>query len=350
MQITAQNVFRSVFVLLAIYVLVLAADLLKIFILALFLAFLAAPLCRFLQKGKHLRTRRGLAAALAFGILLFACGLTLWLLCSPLVRELRSFSAELPYFLQSLQRLLAATGQDVVVPLAQQFDLKERFEYILLFIEEFALDGASVILKFIQKITAFSFSAIGKFFDFIIIPVLAFYFLRDYDIMLHGFLKLFPIAKRQTARDFLFSLGKMLSDFLYGQALLCAAVGLCMFLGLSLLGVKYPLLLGFAAAVFEAVPVVGPFISAVPAIALALTVSFSLAGKTAFLCMFIQILENHLLAPRIMGQSLDLPPAVILLSLLLGGELFGIMGMFVSLPAAAGLKIVLEYFWNTEEV
>lgn len=354
MQFTVQRLFKIGFAGVTLYVIVLTAGLLKVFILAILLAFMAAPLSRFLQRGKYvhklLGDRPGVAAAAAFMIIFLLLWLLLWFICAPLIREFWQFYAELPLYLHIFKESAAAAGQNFIVPLAGQFDLKERLEYLLLFIEGFAADGAGFIVQMVQKMTVFSLSAAGRIFDLAVIPVLAFYFLRDYVIMLDGFLKLFSRKTREKVHDFARALGKMLADFVYGQLVLCLAVGFCMFAGLSLLGVKYPLLLGAAAAVFEAVPVIGPFISAVPAVVLALTVSPKLAGQTALFCLALQLAENNFLAPRIMGRSLHLPPAVILLSLLIGGNLFGIIGMFASLPAAAGIRLLLEYFWNSEDV
>jgi predicted PurR-regulated permease PerM len=352
MNLTAQNLFKLSLVLLWLYILAKTAELFLVVLLSVMLAVLASPVADFLANQRHLarlfRARRSLSILTAFLLIFLLAFLMLWLVISPLAFEAGLFIRDLPHFTERLSFLIFNLGENAGV-LAMQLDFKERLEYALRFIDEFAADFWSMTINFFKKITALSFFAASRLFDLALIPVLAFYFLRDYDIMLNGFLKLFPSKRKARLQAFLADGGKMLADFVYGQIMLCASVGICTFIALSLLGVKYPLLLGFVAAVLEAVPVIGPFAIAIFSVGAALTDSLALAGKTLLFCLLLQLAENNLLAPRIMGESLKIPPAVILLSLLAGGRLLGITGMLIALPAAAAMKLVIEYFWNTEE-
>jgi predicted PurR-regulated permease PerM len=103
------------------------------------------------------------------------------------------------------------------------------------------------------------------------------------------------------------------------------------------------------AALTETIPIIGPIIGAVPAILLAYLVSPALALKVLIFFLVIHQLENHIIVPKIMGHNIALHPVVIIISLLIGGQLMGIIGMMLAVPIAAILKVVLKHLWYQEE-
>jgi predicted PurR-regulated permease PerM len=144
-------------------------------------------------------------------------------------------------------------------------------------------------------------------------------------------------------------MGQIIGDFLQGQFLLCSIIGGCMFIGLYSLNIKYPLVLAILAAITEAIPIIGPILASVPAIILGLTISPLVGLKVALFCFILQQLENHIIVPKVMGDRINLHPTIVIISLLLSGQFFGVLGMMVALPATALLKILMKYFWITEE-
>ena len=111
------------------------------------------------------------------------------------------------------------------------------------------------------------------------------------------------------------------------------------------LDVGYPLVLGLLATLTESVPIIGPIIGAVPAIILAYLVEPSLAFKVLLFFIVIHQLENNIVVPKVMGHTIALHPAIIIISLLVGGKLFGIPGMILAVPVTALLRVLLKHIW-----
>lgn len=144
-------------------------------------------------------------------------------------------------------------------------------------------------------------------------------------------------------------MGTVISDFLTGQFLLCIIIGTISFIGFYQMNIGYPFVLATLAAMAEAIPIIGPILSAVPAIILGLAVSTKLGLKVAIFCFFLQQLENHVILPRVMGKSVNLHPVTIIISLLIGGQFLGVLGMLLALPVTALLNIFMQHFWIEEE-
>jgi predicted PurR-regulated permease PerM len=126
-----------------------------------------------------------------------------------------------------------------------------------------------------------------------------------------------------------------------GELTLVLVIGLLSFVGLTLLGIPYALPLAVIAGVMEIVPVVGPIIAAVPAIAAALLISPVFALATAALYFVIQQLENHLIVPTVMNRAVGLNPLMTIIALMIGGRLLGIGGAILAVPIVVVLKIII---------
>jgi len=155
-------------------------------------------------------------------------------------------------------------------------------------------------------------------------------------------LSFFAPPRRDRLRLVLNRMGERMGGWLLGQLILSATIGLFSFVGLTLLGVKGAVLLAAIAAVGEAIPLVGPILSAVPAIVVAGTESLWQAGATLVLYVVIQQLENNLLVPKVMERAVALHPLAVVLALITGGELLGIGGALVAVPVAAALAVALD--------
>ena len=177
----------------------------------------------------------------------------------------------------------------------------------------------------------------------ILTPVLMFYLLRDYDLIIERLGELIPVQHRDDAADFLGEYDRLLSQYLRGQVSVAAIVGAITWLGLLVLGFPYSFLLGVIVAVLGVVPYLGLALSLIPAIAIALVsgnVAWSL-GKVAIVFGLAQGLEGTVISPRIVGESVGLHPVWIVLALSLGGSLFGFVGLLIGVPLAVGVKLAV---------
>lgn len=176
----------------------------------------------------------------------------------------------------------------------------------------------------------------------LLVLLLTLYLVVDGGRIREYFLSFFSAARRAQLRVLTDHMGQRMGGWLVGQITLCASIGLLSFVGLSVLGVPGVVLLSVLAAIGEAIPIVGPIVSAVPAVIVAFTQSPILALWTALLYLVIQQLENNILVPKVMERAVNLHPLAVILSLLVGGQLLGLLGAIVAVPVAAAISVVLD--------
>jgi len=144
-------------------------------------------------------------------------------------------------------------------------------------------------------------------------------------------------ASRVTSRIFV-----RLGGWVSGQILLCVIIGCISWIGLTLIGVPYAVVLALVAGVMEAVPNVGPIIAAVPAVIIAALYSPWQALLVAILYIVIQQLENYIIVPKVMSRAVELHPLAVLLALMVGGELMGVLGAVLAVPVTAAISVIVD--------
>jgi predicted PurR-regulated permease PerM len=148
-------------------------------------------------------------------------------------------------------------------------------------------------------------------------------------------------------------LGSLWKTYIVGQLGVMAAVGAIVTIAAWLLGLPYPLALGFIAGLLEIIPNLGPLLAAVPAVALALfegSTRFDMqrllfAVVVGLTYVIIQLFEDSVLTPSIQGHAVEMPPPVIMLSVLVGAHEFGLLGAILAVPVVASLRAVLGYLY-----
>jgi predicted PurR-regulated permease PerM len=183
---------------------------------------------------------------------------------------------------------------------------------------------------------------VGGVFGLVTILILAFYFLVDASNIIETFVRLFPRGKRRRVDDACRRVTTKVSAWLGGQLLLGGIIGASAALGLWLMGVPFFYVLALIAAVGEFVPIIGPILSAIPAILVALTVGPGLALGVAIFFIIQQQFENHVLVPKVMERQVGVSAVVVIISLLIGGSLLGIVGAILAVPTAAVLHVLFQ--------
>lgn len=175
----------------------------------------------------------------------------------------------------------------------------------------------------------------------IIVPVLSAYILLDSENLKRYFVALIPQAKRDGTLSILTELEEVIGGFIRGQLLVGASVGMLITIMLLVMHVPYAMLIGVAAAILDIVPYIGAVITFVPAVVLAF-LTHGPANALIVAALFIGIfeLEGHLIAPSIVSKTVSLSPLSVLLAILIGGELMGIVGMFIAVPIAGMLRVL----------
>ena len=180
----------------------------------------------------------------------------------------------------------------------------------------------------------------GGFFSIVTTVAISFYLLLSYDTAMKNLSQLFPQKYQSRAITTIDQINDKLGAWLQGQFLLSLSIGFLTWITLTALQMPFALPLAVLAGIFEIVPTVGPIISAVPAIIVALTISPNMAIIIAIAYILIQFTENHLLVPRIMQRAVGLNPVIVIFGVIAGERLLGIPGALLSVPFISLLVIV----------
>ena len=209
-------------------------------------------------------------------------------------------------------------------------------------------ENAGVLLQNVTRSMASSFKSVGGFFanilSLVIIPVLAFYFLRDFDIIKIKILKLIPLKRQKFAVDLCIELDQALGNFIKGQLLVAVILSFIYSIGLTIAGCPASLLIGIIAGFANLIPYLGIALGFVPAVLLTYLTGNPMWQVLVSGLTFIvgQLLEGMVITPKVMGESVGLHPVVVLVALMIGGGYFGFVGMILALPACAVLMVLLR--------
>lgn len=184
----------------------------------------------------------------------------------------------------------------------------------------------------------------------VVVPVWLFFVLKDRAGFVPAVAGSLPMSWRADAENVLALLGRIGGKWVRGQLMLGTSIFLATMVGLTILTLlgfaefgRFTLILALIAGILEWVPIIGPIVSAIPAILIGLTIGLPAAIAAAVLYTVIQQLENHVLVPKVMGDAVELHPAVLIMALVVGGALFGIGGAILAAPTVAAGRDLYRY-------
>ncbi|RJO61906.1 AI-2E family transporter [candidate division WS5 bacterium] len=183
------------------------------------------------------------------------------------------------------------------------------------------------------------FSGIGSF---IAILVISAYILSLKNGMKQTVSAFVPESRRELFLKIFGEITRKMSLWFRGQLLLSLTVGVVTFIGLSIMGIPYALILAMIAAFTELIPIIGPILGAIPAVVVALFVSPLMAVIVGSFYIFVQQLENHILVPQVMRKAVGLNPVIIISSMLIGAKLLGILGVILAVPVASSISVIIR--------
>jgi predicted PurR-regulated permease PerM len=315
-------------------------------LLAIGLAFALYPLSRAfvrLQLGKTgMHPSRVAAIVLAFIASAIFMGIVISFVVLPLFGQINELIVKLPEYSEQMQgesllRILKDPSAGVpMLPSNLEGLLNDAINSIMGFL-------TNVVRNLLNSTVQLVANLVGL----IVVPFLAFYFLKDWKVLCNMITDLFTPGARPKASRVLANIGIAISSYVEGLWKLSLLSALSVTIVLLILGVPYPLVFGLIALLAETIPVIGPIISAIPAIFVAYT---STTAHTAFVLAIFYIVyytvDSQVLQPVIMGKKIKLHPVVILLALMIGGKLFGILGMLFAMPVAAVYRVLYDELWH----
>jgi predicted PurR-regulated permease PerM len=316
----------------------LLAPVLTPFAVAALLAYLGDPLVDRLERRRLSRT---LAVTLVFALMTLALVVAVLLLIPMLERQILRFIEQLPRYIAWLQ--------DTMLPwLEQQFGVDiERFEpanLVAMLRQHWAQAGgiAAAVLGGVSK----SGMAIMLWItNLVLIPVVTFYLLRDWDVMVERIRTLLPRSVEPTISRLARQSDEVLGGFLRGQLSVMLALGAIYTIGLSLVGIDLALLIGMLAGFVSFIPYLGAIVGIGAGIIAALVQYGDLWHVALVVGVFAigQTIESFALTPWLVGDRIGLHPVAVIFAILAGGQLFGFLGVLLALPVAAVVMVLLRY-------
>ena len=185
-------------------------------------------------------------------------------------------------------------------------------------------------------------TVVSSIFELILVLFVSIYFLIDLPGMNRFVCSLFPEGERDPVARQIAKMGSAMGGYIRGTVINGIIVGAFTYAGMLVIGVNYPIVIGVIAGLMELIPVVGPVITAVIAVALALFQSPGLALWVLVFFVVLQQAENHLLVPNIMRSQTDITPLLAVVALFAGGFVGGLLGALVAIPVAAALKVFIQ--------
>lgn len=320
------DILKIIGVILTLVFLFLLRDIILMFLVALILAISLTRPVNWLQAK---RVPRLLAAILIYllGLGLFA--FLVYLIFPPLVSQIKSLTNNLPEYLRRAQQYIIGFRESWSGEIA---DTTQRI------LEQWSLKLGSLASGVLPALR----TIFGRLFYTLIVIVVSFYLTLQGPRLKIEFLKLIPAKYKPRLTLLTDRIQRKMRRWLYGQLFLGLIVGVMIFIGLYILGIRYALFLAILAGFLEIIPTVGPILAAIPAITLGFLQNPILAIFVILLYIGVQQLENHLIVPQVMKRAVGLNPLIVILALLVGLKLAGILGAILAVPIAAGLTEVVR--------
>ncbi len=309
--------------------------LLVIYVCVLFATGLG-PLVRWIERRRPVGRRRlprWAAILMIYATVIGTVGGVAWAVIPSMVRQSQQFVKELPQLIDRGQQRLVSWG--MISPGTSYSEL----------LQQSPIAGGDAVTMLMTTLWGF----VGGLFGLVTILLLTFYILVESQSIFDFFVRLFPRDRREKVAEVSELVTTKVSAWLGGQIFLGFIIGATSAVGLGLMGVPYFFVLALIAGIGEMIPMVGPLLSAIPAIAVAFTVSPGLALGVAVFFLLQQQFENAVLVPKLMGETVGLTAVTVIAALLIGSELLGLVGALLAVPTAAIGQVLFEELYLAEK-
>lgn len=310
-------------------------------VLAIFFAYLINPLVDLIRKpfeGSYPKLMpRPLAIAISFLIVFSVLGIGMYYLAPGISRQARTFVENVPTYTTSVQSAINDMNRRLDrmrIADSVQTQINERINIFL------ASAGTFVT-------TILGMSAIYALISLpwlVLVPILAFFFLKDAQLFKVGLLRVVPVGDwRSRVESVMADVNSTLKAYTRAQLISCVLIGVICTIGFYLLGNDYALLLGILAAVLELIPLLGPLTIGILATLVSGLESGWQALWTMVFLIVLRIVQDYVIYPRIIREGIHLHPLAVILSVLAGEQVAGIPGVFIAIPLVALLTVLYKH-------
>ncbi len=329
--ISINSIFKILAVLLGLWFLFVVRDVMAIIFVSIIVAATLSPIIDRMAKNKIPRV---LTILMMYLFIIAFLGALVYLILPPVITQLRQLADQLPnyfsYFNNFINNLREFGIQNHLIS-----DSQSSLNTVSDFLNNFTNNIFNTTKGFISGFTAV-----------LAIFVLNLYLLLDENGIKKFFVTLLPVKQKKQIVTIANKVGSGLGAWLRGQFILGIIVGVLVYTGLVIIGVPYALTLALLAGILEIIPIIGPIISAIPAILIALSISPTMALVVTGFYILVQELENKLLVPKVMQHSVGLHPVTIIIVLLIGAKLMGVLGILLAVPVTSVIYIILKEWGN----
>lgn len=256
-------------------------------------------------------------------------------------KELKRLVNDLPRYIEELSDLFDGLYTKYYSTLG---DLPPIFQGIETAVMDNIINLESFISNTLRSFVGGIINMASKVVSIILTPILTLYFLVDKDYFKEKIIRAIPEKFRREVLELSNSIDISLSQFIKGRLIMSLYVGVATTIMLFILGIDFAIVIGFITGLFDIVPYIGPLMGFLPAVFFAFISKPLKALWVSIFFIFIQWAENNILGPKIIGENMGMHPMTILLSIIIGGGIFGVFGMFISVPIVAISKIIYLYF------
>jgi predicted PurR-regulated permease PerM len=301
---------------------------------------LVEPLCRRRIRGLRPHTQRVIATLSVYVFLALVVFWSAHTLLTPFQTEFRHLARNFPEYRERIEEQLGELRTLYAnLPVEwRSFFESQRAKMMMPDPGAWAAD----ILKA-------TFAWASHVIEMVLVPVLAFYFTLDGRTLRNQILSLVPRRHQRQTLAILSESGAIMRAYIISQFWLAVIAGVVVGVGLNLIGMDYALILGLFAGITRAIPVIGPLIGGIPLVLLTFVYGAQEGQPYLWvwaLLMFttLHLVESKIVMPKFLGHALNLHAVVIIVALLIGGEFFGLMGMFLAAPIAALARVLLMHY------
>lgn len=303
------------------------------FIIGGFITYLLHPLVEKLhEKGLH----RGIAIILIYIIFFGGIGFAVYKGIPAMIDQLKDLTESAPVLAEQYREWIAKLQSHTRAwPDGLQARLDEGIDTFEKKLDLLLTVLVNILMKFLNSALIL-----------MLIPFIAFYMLKDFQLIKQACWYMTPKKWRKKGTLFLKDIDESLGSYIRGQLLICMLIGSLSALLFWIFHLRYPLILGLIVGATNVIPYFGPIIGAVPAVIIAATSSVKLVIITVVIVFGLQFLEGNILSPFIVGKSLHMHPLIIMIALTAGGEIGGILGLILAVPVLVVVKVAIIHTKN----
>jgi predicted PurR-regulated permease PerM len=307
----------------------------------MFFAYVVAPLVRFAEHpiriaGRPRRLSRGLAIGLVYVVILGSAGAGTAILLPTVTEQLGEAVSRAPAYAESF-RVWEQGWSRYYQRLKLPVEVRQG-------INQSAVQIGDAVVEYARG-SLMAMVGIASYVPWLIlVPILAFFFLKDADGFRRSAVAALPHRARRRGYELFEELNATLAAYIRAQLLACVLVGSICGVGFAVLGVPYAVLLGVLAGVLEFVPLIGPFLTAVVSAVITALYAPLLALWVCGFLGVVRIVEDYVVYPRLIRHGIHLHPLAVIVAVLAGFELGGVAGIFLAIPAVAIVSVAYRHW------